>query len=144
MFASLDVKDSILEPPPTGMLGSMEKSVRVEMLLKEAVREDGRYAIFIKLESDHPELKKSLDDYLLYIDSDESLRMTNCKTITRKWYIIGELNHNFKLEYSLLYAESWPGSTWWRGSSMSTTAAKAATSPSTSCSKANLCRTLPI
>jgi hypothetical protein len=52
------------------MLTSMEKSVRVEITLKEAVSHDGKYAIFVKLESDHPELKKSLDDYLLFIGEE--------------------------------------------------------------------------
>lgn len=68
------------------------------MTLKEAVRDDGKYAIFVKLESSHPELKKSLDDYLLFIGEEEKIRMINCKTVRRQWYIIGNINYNFKLE----------------------------------------------
>jgi hypothetical protein len=89
LFASMDVRDCIFDQPPMLLIASLEKNHLVEILLKEAVSEDGRYAIFVSPQSSHPELKKSLDDYILFLDEDQSLRLLNCKTLRKKWFIIG-------------------------------------------------------
>lgn len=98
LFANLEVKDWLFEPSPLLTLSSMEKSVRVEIMLREAVREDGTYAIFIKLNSSHEDVKKSLDDYLLFLDKDQKLRLMNCKIVRKRWFVFGDLKYNFKLE----------------------------------------------
>jgi hypothetical protein len=53
LFASHDVKDWLFEPSPISTLSSIEKSVRVDISLREVVREDGTYGIFLKLDSEN-------------------------------------------------------------------------------------------
>ena len=51
LFAGTDVEDSLFEPCPLKKIASLEKNPKIDILMKEAVNEDGKYAIFVNPQS---------------------------------------------------------------------------------------------
>lgn len=66
-------------------------------MAKEAVSCEGRSAIFVKTYSDKPDIQRTLEDYLLLLDANGALRLLNCKTLRKRWFVIGDLKARIKL-----------------------------------------------
>jgi hypothetical protein len=69
----------------------------VNLLPKEAVSQDGKFGIFLKTHSDNKQQQSTLDDYLLLLDGADKMRVLNCKTLRRKWYVTGSVTGHVKL-----------------------------------------------
>lgn len=97
LFSNVEVGGQMYEPSVAVFLAGLERNEYVTLLPKEAVSQDGRFGIFLKTHSDNKEQQRTLDDYLLVLDDADRMRVLNCKTLRRKWFIIGSVTGHVRL-----------------------------------------------
>lgn len=97
LFASQEIGAAMFEPSPAVILANFERNEDVDLMAKEAVSSDGRCAIFVKTYSEKPDIQRTLEDYLLLLDPNGALRLLNCKTLRKRWFIVGDLKARIKL-----------------------------------------------
>lgn len=97
LFASQEIGAAMFEPSPAVILANFERNEDIDLLAKEAVSEEGRCAIFLRTYSDKPDIQRTLEDYLLLLDPRGALRLLNCKTLRKRWFVVGDLRARLRL-----------------------------------------------